>query len=83
MEPNKNWGIDYVEKEDLKRAEKADLITLPKEVKGTNCSNCKFVQIVNAKLGVGFCTNEAIQLSVTKRMCCALWDAEGVIRSWE
>lgn len=65
---------------DLERAKKADLITLPKNVPGTNCSNCKFV----TEKGKGhFCDHPEVQMVVTKKNCCAFWDAEGAIRAWE
>lgn len=64
--------------EEMERAKSADLITLPKDVKGTNCSNCKFV-----KLPEKFCTHPKVDMPVNERMCCAFWDAIGVIRPWE
>ena len=62
--------------EDLKKAKRVDLVTLPSKIEGTNCSNCKFIN------SEGFCENKEVQMLVNKRMCCALWDAKGTIRSW-
>lgn len=63
--------------ERLKHAEEYDLITLPKNIKGTNCGNCKFIELVNE-----YCKNPKIDQKVTFNMCCALWDADGVKRAW-
>lgn len=83
MKNNKTGGIDYQDKESLGRAKKADLLTLPKKVDGTNCGNCKFVKILHEEKGEGFCTHKDVRLPVTSRMCCALWNADGSSRSWE
>lgn len=60
------------------RAKEADLITLPLDIKGTNCAhgNCKFT---DANF---FCMHPKIQLHVNKRMSCALWDNNQVKRPW-
>jgi len=79
---NESGGYEYLEK-DLDRAKKADLIILPDEVEGTNCANCKYVEVLNTKKGLGFCKHPDIQLPVTARMCCALWDNAKVERQWE
>ena len=73
---DKQGGFIYTGDESLGKAKVADLITLPKDVKGTNCGNCKF-------MSNGFCNNENIQLPVTEKMCCSYWDSEGALRSWE
>ncbi len=62
--------------EELARAKKADLLTLPPGVEGTNCANCKFQKD-------GFCKHKEVQQAVTPRMCCAFWDAEGCVRAWK
>lgn len=64
--------------EKLERAKNVDLITLPKDIKGTNCANCKFIDIERE-----YCTHKDVAQKVSPRMCCALWDAEGVKREWE
>ncbi len=66
------------EEEELKRAEKADLVTLPDNVKGTNCGNCMYVNSDTFQ-----CMNKDVDQKVTDRMCCALWDAVGTGRKWK
>lgn len=78
MRENKNGGMDYENRNDISRARKVDLITLPKNIAGTNCENCKFVNLFKM-----FCTHPDILLYVTDRMCCAMWDREGSIREWQ
>lgn len=67
-------------KEDLEaeRAEKVDLIVLPEAIQGTNCGNCKFINP-----DTNDCNNKEVLQKVSERMCCALWDAEGVKRKWK
>lgn len=62
--------------EALDRAEKADLLTLPKNVPGTNCGNCRF-------FSDGYCGHKEVDQPVTERMCCSFWDSEGCLRAWE
>jgi hypothetical protein len=69
-ELNAQGGLDPKTQEDMKRAQEADLITLPGGSK-TDASDKKF------------CNNEAIKMFVTVRMCCAYWDNPGVIRPWK
>jgi hypothetical protein len=57
--------------------QKADFITYPKEVEGSNCGNCRF----NLK---GECQNDHLQGQyVNDRNCCAYWDAPGTLRDWD
>lgn len=79
---NEEGGLEYSDK-DQKTAKKVDLITLPSSIEGTNCSNCKYVKITDKEKGLGFCEHKDVQLPVTARMCCALWDHMDVKRSWE
>ncbi len=72
---NKNGGLDYATKIDNEIAKDSDLITLPKGIAGTNCGNCSF-------FSKDFCNHKEIQLPVNNRMCCALWDSKGALRSW-
>ncbi len=65
------------ESEQLKRAEKTDLVTLPETVSGTNCGNCKFISTGSV------CTNKEVDQKVSVRMCCALWDQIGTKRAWK
>lgn len=66
----------YDGKAQLERAKAADLVTLPKNITGTNCGNCSYIK-------EGFCTHKKVQQPVSARLCCAYWDAEGTIRPWE
>lgn len=67
---NDEGGIDPKSKEELERAEKADLITLPGGSKADAASKM-------------FCCHEKIKMYVTMRMCCAYWDNDGVKRPWK
>jgi len=69
-ELNDEGGIDPRNKEEMERAKKADLITLPGGSKA-DAENKKF------------CNNEEIKMFVTVRMCCAYWDNVGVKRPWK
>lgn len=81
---DKQGGIVYKDKDSLKRAENADLVTLPKNLQnGINCSNCEYVEIMSKKLGLGFCTHKKVRLPVSKAMCCKYQDSEGMIRQWK
>ena len=80
MEKNKLGGIDPTDKHLLERAKKADLVTLPPSVKGTNCYNCKFID--NKRKEIGFCRHPKVLLNVTERMCCALWDNKFTYRAF-
>lgn len=64
--------------EKLERAKAADLMTLPEGIEGTNCANCRFVDLERE-----YCTHKDVDQKVSPRMCCALWDAEGAKREWE
>lgn len=86
MSQNIIYNMEKIEKfsemndeQRLQRAKAADLITLPENIEGTNCANCKFV-----KTGENlYCTHKKVLQNVTPKMCCIYWDAEGVIREWE
>jgi hypothetical protein len=81
MNINKKGGIDPKTPEETHRAKEADLITLPQEIRGTNCFNCRFIRQMNGQ--AGFCVHPKVQQSVNGRMCCALWDRDGSIRPWQ
>ena len=68
-ELNEEGGIDPKNQEEMERAKKADLITLPGGSKG-DAANKRF------------CKNDAVKMFVTARMCCAYWDNEAVKRPW-
>jgi hypothetical protein len=65
----------------LERAKKVDLITLPIELVGTNCGNCKHFEGLRG--APGFCNHKDVRMHVTNRQCCVKWDAEGTYRPWE
>jgi len=67
---NSQGGINPQNEEEMQRAEKADLITLP----GGNRND-----VISKK----YCSHSDIQMYVTVRMCCGYWDAQGVIRPWK
>ena len=69
-ELNDQGGIDPKTKEEMQKAKKADLITLPGGLK-TDAANKKM------------CYNEKIKMFVTVRMCCAYWDNSAVKRPWK
>jgi len=66
------------EAQELKRAEKVDLITIPVGIAGVNCGNCEYV---NSKKN--YCNNKKVLQEVNVRMCCSLWDNKGTKRAWE
>jgi len=69
-ELNDEGGIDPKNKDELDRAKKADLITLPGGSK-TDAATKRY------------CNKEQIKMYVTVRMCCAYWDNAGVKRPWK
>lgn len=76
---NRNGGMDYASEFDRDRARAADLITLPREINGTNCGNCLYS--VKSKSGME-CDNPKLHgIAITSRQCCAYWDHQGSIRS--
>lgn len=77
---NKQGGLDADENYLLERAKKADLVTLPENIEGTNCFNCKF--ITNKSTKSGFCNHPKIKMLVNGRMCCALWDNKNCYRGF-
>lgn len=68
---NRQGGINDMGEDALKRAQKVDLITLPDNVKGTNCFNCKWIR--DKERDYGFCGNKSVLQEVNGRMCCILW----------
>ncbi len=70
--------------DELKRGKAVDLVTLPPAVPGTTCANCKYFVKGKTENSVhyGHCKHVKINMTVTGRMCCALWDATGTLRSW-
>lgn len=75
---NSLGGLNDMDKVALARAQKADLVTLPKDIRGTNCGNCQY--ITEKTHEHGYCSNKKVLQYVNHRMCCALWDAKGTFR---
>jgi hypothetical protein len=75
---NDQGGVIPDTRAEASRAKAADLGTLPMEIMGTNCGNCKFVSDV--KGGIGVCLHPKVNQIVSARMCCAYWDAHGFLR---
>lgn len=69
-------SLPVLDANELARAQKADLITLPKDVENTSCRNCEYQQDK-------YCHNPKVDQPVTPRNCCNYWDADGVKRAWE
>ncbi len=69
-ELNDEGGINPKAGDEMKKAEKADLITLPGGTK----------EDAEVKR---FCMNPKIKMYVTQRMCCSYWDNEQVKRPWK
>jgi hypothetical protein len=62
---------------DPERARRVDLISMPRGVSGTTCSNCMHVR--KSDQGA-YCTHPEVDMPVNERMCCIRWDMPGVIR---
>lgn len=77
---NRQGGVQTSNIEELRRAKKSDLVTLPKDVEGTNCFNCKYIRDKKGK--IGYCSHPKVAQDVSNHMCCALWDNSGLIREF-
>lgn len=77
---NRQGDVKTKDVEELRRAKKADLVTLPKSVLGTNCFNCKWIK--SKRDDIGYCSQPKVAQDVSKHQCCALWDNEGVMREF-
>lgn len=84
MQINDHGGVLPQTESEAMRARNADLISLPPQVVGTNCGNCMYVRSTTRFKGIaiGMCIHPRVNQPVSSRMCCALWDAEGVIRDF-
>lgn len=78
---NSLGGLDPHNEKEKKIHKHADLITLPKEIQGTNCGNCQYIKDV--KEGVGYCNHPDLKCFVSDRMCCKYWSHHDVKRLWE
>jgi hypothetical protein len=82
LERNDLDGINDMDKDALERAKSVDLVTLPKDVKGTNCYNCKWISL-NKKPYGSMCKNKKVNQFVNARMCCVLWANKGMYEPFE
>lgn len=82
LEPNDLGGINETDKPALERAKKADLVTLPEDVEGTNCYNCKWISSYKND-EKGMCTEPHVRQYVNQRMCCILWSGKGEYRPFK
>jgi hypothetical protein len=74
--PNALGGL-LVPEERKKDAARADLITLPRDVPGKNCSNCDFIDKTQ-----GTCSNrDLLGIPVNERMSCKLWYHKGILEA--
>lgn len=83
VKKNRRGGLDPTDDASLERAKKTDLITLPPGVEGTNCSNCMYAKPRETNMAQFWCAHPKVNLPITPRMCCALWDNKEVKRPWE
>lgn len=82
LKENDLGGVNDMDKPALNRAKKVDLITLPEDVEGTNCYNCKWIS--NYKTDEkGMCTHPEVRQNVNERMCCILWEGKGEYRPFK
>ena len=78
---NELGGVEAENKEQLEKAKNVDLVTLPRDVRGTNCFNCKFIK--NKMIKHGYCSHPKVSQNVNGRMCCILWSATGEHRQFK
>lgn len=79
---NQQGGFVPANRAELKRARETDLGTMPRDIAGTNCGNCSFIQPEGRAHGIqwGFCANPKVLQPVTDRQCCCYWDNPGYLR---
>ncbi len=77
---NEQGGVISNKEDELKRAKKVDLITLPRDVEGTNCFNCKWIR--DKRERIGYCSNKDVAQDVNKRMCCVKWSNKDEYRQF-
>lgn len=89
-EKDKNGGLIPDSKKERKRAKKADLVSLPLNIAGTNCSNCLYStreipEDLKDEVPAGslYCKNDKVEQPVNERMCCYFWDNNNAIRNFK
>ena len=75
-------GLRPCNEKELKKFRHADLIVLPDSVEGTNCGNCKFAD-KTGDTDMNYCKHKDLEMWVTERMCCKMWDHKDVKRNWK
>ncbi len=66
------------------RLARADFITLPTLIPGTNCFNCKYVVEQGEQHACGYHEEEDLRGQlVTDRNCCKYWDNPDALRTWK
>lgn len=65
-----NGGFSLSDPQQLDNAKKAVLVSMPHDITGTNCANCKY-------FSNDFCNHPQMKLAVNERQCCNYWDKEG------
>lgn len=78
---NKLGGVSELDAPALERAKKSDLVTLPEDIEGTNCYNCKYISPYKND-GYAMCLQPRVRQFVNERMCCALWDNKDCYRAF-
>ncbi len=78
---NNQGGIYENTADALDRAKTVDLLTLPKDIKGTNCYNCKWIKSKTPQKG--YCANPKVAQYVNQHMCCAVWDSSDAFRPYK
>lgn len=82
LNENDQGGVNETDRPALARAKKVDLVTLPEDIKGTNCYNCKWISKHKDK-DKAMCTHSEVRQYVNGRMCCILWSNEGEYRPFK
>jgi len=82
LKENKLDGVNETDKPALERAKKVDLVTLPKDVEGTNCYNCRWISEYKHEY-YAMCTEPRVRQNVNERMCCILWSGKGEYRPFK
>src|SRR6266536_3724625 len=60
---------------DANRARAADLVQLPRSIKGTSCSNCLYFRYEpqSRDRSIGYCSHYRLMMNVMGDWCCAFW----------
>jgi hypothetical protein len=82
VKENKLGGVNEMDKPALERAKKVDLITLPDDIDGTNCYNCKWISSHKNEYDA-MCTHPKVRQYVNERMCCIMWSRTGEYRPFQ